>query len=107
VADGTTFSFDVNHSSRRSDDSFEWEVQRWNGSTWETARSGSSTSDETITTNAVNAGTYRFVFTVLDASSGGNYRVDIDNITQVSPNVLTGPAGEVDIVNTADELTVA
>jgi uncharacterized protein YegL len=107
VADGTTFSFDVDHSNRRGGDSFEWEVQRWNGSTWETARSGSSTSDETITTNAVNAGTYRFVFTVLDASSGGNYRVDIDNITQVSPNVLTGPAGEVDIVNTADELTVA
>ncbi|THF54992.1 retention module-containing protein [Pseudothauera rhizosphaerae] len=107
VVDGTHFRFDVGHNGRSSGDSFRWEVQRLNGADWETVSSGTRNSDGTVTTDSVDAGTYRFVFTVEDNSSRNDYRVDIDNIEQRSPDLVTGPGGTVDIVHSADDLAAA
>jgi Ca2+-binding RTX toxin-like protein len=61
-----------------------------------------------ITTGKVDAGEYRFVFTVNDNSNNPNSaKGRIDDIEVLVDNVVTGPAGNVEIVNSASELTTA
>ncbi len=108
----TSFTFNYTQSGRNSGDSFAWKLQTSTngGDTWTDVAgsfgsySNSSNNQQTATIGAVNSGVYRFVFTVNDGSSSGNYRVTIDNVNMLVPNTVTGPSGEPQIINSADEL---
>ena len=110
TVDQSSLSFEYGQNSRNSGDVFGWTLQRdQGGGVWVNADSGSvsNSGDGTVTTDPVTAGTYRFVFSVNDQTSPNNYTVDIDNITMTAPNVVAGPGGEPQVINTAAELTAA
>ncbi|GHC52186.1 hypothetical protein GCM10010096_25440 [Alcaligenes pakistanensis] len=105
-------SFHYSESGRKSQDVFQWQLQKFNEKTgnWEVVESGSRiNSNGTITTKPVGEGKYRFEFLVDDRSSSGNYKVYIDDVTLLSsgnPNDWT-EVNKVDIVNTKEDLDAA
>ncbi|MFJ3261054.1 retention module-containing protein [Pseudomonas sp. NPDC086581] len=112
-------SFDYRTGEFGSGDSFAWSLMKKvvaaNGAvSWELVDSGSRTSSDsaTITSKALVDGTYKLEFSANDNSTHwlwGSSDVDvrIDNITVVSPNVVTAPTGQVDIVKQASDLSAA
>ncbi|CAM5192788.1 hypothetical protein CDEN61S_02571 [Castellaniella denitrificans] len=111
----SVFSFDFRSVNFGDGDTFNWAVQKWTGSAWEIVNQGTHSAsadwDTIYTTQAVGAGTYQIVFTLNDNSQDGKQlEVQIDNIQQYtgkSSDFVTGPAGDVLVVNTADELAAA
>ena len=120
--DNTRFQFDLATSNWRSTggtssrDLFTWtlekktdQVDSGNNAIWEPADSGSRVSAlNNISTESVGPGEYRFVFTVTDRSDNSkSAQARIDEIEMLSPNYVTGPVGNVEIVTTADQLDAA
>ncbi|MHB9800000.1 Ig-like domain-containing protein [Pseudomonas sp. MT3] len=111
VTSGTTsrFSFDFSETLNPRD-TFEWRLEKLVNGGWSTVSDSgildSSTGSTTITTKAVGEGTYRFEFILTDNSSSDRATVYIDDIKQTiyTPNPVSGPVGQVDIVNSASEL---
>ncbi|MEP9317882.1 retention module-containing protein [Pseudomonas sp. LABIM340] len=113
VATGSTstFSFGVSESMRNGDD-FVWKLEKLVGGVWTQADTGTvnfQTGDATITTKSVDGGSYRFDFILTDNTNQGTATVDIDNIKQITltPTLVSGPTGQVDIVKQASDLTAA
>jgi len=112
-------SFDYRTSEFGSGDSFAWSLMKKvvaaNGAvSWELVDSGTRTSSDStnITSKTLVDGTYKLEFSVNDDSTHwlwGSSDVDIriDNIAVVTPNVVTAPTGQVDIVKQASDLTAA
>ncbi|MFC4862854.1 Ig-like domain-containing protein, partial [Pseudomonas sp. MAHUQ-62] len=108
-------SFSYQGTVFNSGDTFSWtlwkKVTAANGTTtWTMEDSGSRTTGTlaTIESKVLNDGTYKIEYLLNDASSGGNDAVvRIDNITVTSQNTVTGPTGQVDIVQQASDLTSA
>ncbi|MGE9761616.1 retention module-containing protein [Pseudomonas sp. PDM20] len=112
-------SFDYRTGEFGSGDSFAWSLMKKvvaaNGAvSWELVDSGSRTSSDsaTITSKTLVDGIYKLEFSANDNSTHwlwGSSDVDvrIDNITVVSPNVVTAPTGQVDIVKQASDLSAA
>ncbi|WP_254503876.1 tandem-95 repeat protein, partial [Pseudomonas triclosanedens] len=111
VTSGTTSSFSFSISETlNTRDTFEWRLEKLVNGTWSTiSDSGildSSTNSATITTKTVGEGTYRFEFILTDNSSSDRATVYVDDVKQTvnTSSPVTGPAGQVDIVNSASEL---
>ncbi|NHC61648.1 Ig-like domain-containing protein [Paenalcaligenes suwonensis] len=105
-------SFTYTESGRNRQDVFKWQLQKYNEKTgnWEVVQEGGRPgSSGTISTKPVGEGQYRFEFLVDDRSSGGDYKVYIDDVTLLSSGnpddwkVLN----KVDIVNTKEDLDAA
>ncbi|GAA3987356.1 hypothetical protein GCM10022279_07960 [Comamonas faecalis] len=91
-------------------DSFTWTLQRWDGSAWVDAATGSKTSDYSgsIDIDVDAAGSYRFVFDLNDASAGSDQASALlKEVTFIPNDTVTGPVGEAENVDTADELNAA
>lgn len=106
---GVKVSFDYRTASTGNGDAFAWTLQKKNGSVWEDVGSvktlSVSSGWNTITSDALAAGTYRLVYSVDDRSNGSNSaQLQIDNIYTLPTHV---PQGQPDIVNTAAELAAA
>ncbi len=104
------FSFSYRTEDFNTGDVFTWKLVKLDGSSWVDVQTGivtTSSGGTTVTTNALAAGQYGFVFQVLDGSgnNGDDFTVRIDNIALVTDQTVTGPIGEGQIVTTAAELT--
>ncbi|MFG5862185.1 retention module-containing protein [Metapseudomonas sp. CR1201] len=112
-----TFSYQGTEFS--SGDTFTWtllkKVTGANGSTtWAVEDSGTRTTgtSATIESKVLNDGTYKLAFSLNDGSThwlwgSADAIVRIDNIAVTSKNTVTGPTGQVDIVQQAGDLTSA
>ena len=108
-------SFDYTPANWTSGDTFTWRLQQTTdgGATWATVDSGTNAQTTTAITmgsSVVGAGTYRYVFEVEDKTTNNNYQVRIDNVQINFPdadNNVTGPAGQPQIIMSADQLTDA
>ncbi|HUE92939.1 Ig-like domain-containing protein, partial [Pseudomonas sp.] len=111
------FGFEFRTANFTEGDTFTWALEKQSGSgseaIWSTVTNAIGTytnaqaDDLNVYTTAAGAGTYRFVFTVTDNSiTGGNTTVYIDNIARYD-DLVSAPAGTVEIVTTADQLDAA
>ncbi|WP_448679534.1 retention module-containing protein [Pseudomonas nicosulfuronedens] len=111
-------SFDYRTNVFGSGDSFAWSLMKKvvaaNGAvSWELVDSGTRTSSDSanITSKTLVDGIYKLELSANDNSTSwlGSSDVDIriDNIAVVTPNVVTAPTGQVDIVKQASDLTAA
>ncbi|MDK7584856.1 Ig-like domain-containing protein, partial [Alcaligenes faecalis subsp. phenolicus] len=105
-------SFHYSENGRKSQDVFQWQLQKFNEKTgkWDLVESGSRVNSKgTITTKPVGEGQYRFEFLVDDRSSSGNYKVYIDDVTLLSSGNSNDwtEVNKVDIVNTKEDLDAA
>ncbi|GLZ84752.1 hypothetical protein Pres01_08030 [Metapseudomonas resinovorans] len=108
-------SFSYQSTVFNTNDTFTWtlwkKVTAANGTTsWTVEDSGTRTTgtSATIESKVLTDGDYKIEFSLNDASTGGNDAVVwIDNIAVTSQNVVTGPSGQVDIVQQASDLTSA
>ncbi|MFC4274374.1 type I secretion C-terminal target domain-containing protein [Achromobacter aloeverae] len=116
VANGesATFSFNMKASNYQSNDTVKWYLQEYvtnpatHTSYWTTVQSGMVTDsgNHTITTDAVDGGTYRLEIGVDDNTSSKALSVTVSDITMVTDHGdITAPTGEVDIVLQPDQLT--
>ncbi|MGY3852853.1 type I secretion C-terminal target domain-containing protein [Aeromonas aquatilis] len=82
-----------------SADSFSVQLQRWNGTSWVNV-GAAVTSIGTISSGALLAGDYRYVFTINEGRNSGTATLTIDNLSKVT----YPPVGQPDIITTADQL---
>uniref|UniRef100_UPI0004799CB4 beta strand repeat-containing protein n=1 Tax=Azovibrio restrictus TaxID=146938 RepID=UPI0004799CB4 len=103
------FTFDFATSSWNNADRLNWQLQRLGDNGWETVSSATLSSGATdVTTAAVGAGQYRFVFSVTDNSSGsGSAQARITDIRLEVPNIVEGTVGAPEIVNNASQFAAA
>ncbi|MDQ7985749.1 cadherin-like domain-containing protein, partial [Pseudomonas sp. G34] len=111
IAEGTlsTLRFAYGTADTGNGDSLSWKLQQLVQGVWTDVQSGGGTTAgnwTTAETSVVGAGTYRLAFTVDDKSNNlANATMWIDNISRVDYTKV--PVGKVEIVNSADELSVA
>nr|WP_232222376.1 immunoglobulin-like domain-containing protein [Halomonas alkaliantarctica] len=91
-----------------NDDSVVWKLQKLNGNNWTDVEGqggelGFSYSWRSAASGALEQGEYRIVYSVNNATTYGDATLYIDDI-KLTPYV---PQGEVNIVNSADELNAA
>jgi len=103
------FTFDFATSSWNNADRLNWQLQRLGDNGWETVSSATLSAGATdVTTAAVGAGEYRFVFSVTDNSSGsGSAQARISDIRLEVPNIVEGTVGAPEIVNNASQFAAA
>ena len=103
-------SFAYSTSGFKTGDQFTWILKKLINNVWTEVDRGTqeSASSQTITSQYVGAGSYKFEFLVNDGSSGSTFTVNIDDI-QVNyyATAITSNAGDVDIVNNAADLQAA
>ncbi|MCO8055107.1 Calx-beta domain-containing protein, partial [Acinetobacter towneri] len=112
-------SFEYLHANWVGGDSFTWTLQQKIGADWVDVDKGTNAQTNTGASAAVTMSsklvasnaTYRYVFTVEDQSTtGGKYRVHLDNIrvnyADATHNV-TGKQGQSEIIMTGDQLKYA
>nr|WP_232482963.1 immunoglobulin-like domain-containing protein [Halomonas alkaliphila] len=105
---GVSFRY---HADIWSNDSAAWKLQKLDGNSWTDVENqggglGYSYNWSSAASGALEQGTYRIAYTVNDETNEswtGNARLLIDDI-KLTPYV---PQGEVNIVNSADELNAA
>ena len=102
-----TAQFDYRTSSASNGDAFAWKLQKWVGGNWvdETgfATLSSNSNFTAVGSEILGAGTYRYVFSVHDQSSGGgSAQLRIDDVVLIPQTYVESAV--VDIVNTAEEL---
>ncbi|MGQ7249461.1 Ig-like domain-containing protein, partial [Halomonas sp. V046] len=107
----STIEFRYQTDAYGTSDNFRWDVQQDDGKGgWTSIRSGtvdnSQTSWSTIETGALQSGTYRLVFDVINGG-GQQDLVEIDSITVNDYVYPTAPTGQATIVNTAEDLEAA
>ncbi|WP_279615893.1 beta strand repeat-containing protein [Phytopseudomonas flavescens] len=111
VAEGafSSLRFAYGTADTGNGDSLSWKLQQFVSGTWVEVQTGGGTTGgswTTVETSVVGAGTYRLAFGVDDKSLNfSNASMSIDNITRVDYTKV--PVGKVEIVNSADELSVA
>ncbi|UQY35587.1 Ig-like domain-containing protein [Pseudomonas fulva] len=111
VADGafSSLRFAYGTTDTGSGDTLTWKLQQLVSGAWVDVQTGGGTTAgnwTSVETSVVGAGTYRLAFSVDDKSFNfGNASMSIDNITRVEYTKV--PVGKVEIVNSADELSVA
>ncbi len=106
---GDAFGFSFRTSNFGDADTFTWKLVNNSGQIIDQGtHSGELTSFTAVTTKpVVGAGTYRFIFEVLDGSSGGgNAEIQIDDIVRYQ-DVVAAPASDVDIVTNANQFAAA
>jgi Ca2+-binding RTX toxin-like protein len=105
---GDAFGFSFRTSNFGDADTFTWKLVNSSGAIIDQGtHNGALASYTDITTKPVPAGTYKFIFDVLDGSPDGSHaEVQIDNIVRYQ-DVVTGSYGSVDIVDSASDLTAA
>ncbi|MDD3484515.1 type I secretion C-terminal target domain-containing protein, partial [Azovibrio restrictus] len=105
------FTFDFATSSWNNADQLNWQLQHLGSNGWETVSSATLNAGATnVTTAAVDAGEYRFVFSVTDNSSGafsGSAQARISDIRLEVPNIVEGTVGAPEIVNNASQFAAA
>ncbi|WP_369692947.1 immunoglobulin-like domain-containing protein [Halomonas sp. BL6] len=109
AADGSQLRFSYSTFSNSSD-VFGYQLQKLVGGSWNSLiNSGlSRTGGSTIVINDLAAGDYRLVYSVDDRSNNNsNATMSLNEIGLVSPVPVTAAIGQPQIVNTADELSVA
>ncbi|WP_422103634.1 immunoglobulin-like domain-containing protein [Vreelandella sp.] len=103
-------SFSYNTVASRGD-AFSWSLQKRVGSSWNTAFSDSldqTSSHLTEKVQGLSVGEYRLIFTVSDGSVDVNQAaLNVYGIDVKTANAVEGVVGQPQIVNTADELSVA
>ncbi|WP_285663045.1 Ig-like domain-containing protein, partial [Phytopseudomonas straminea] len=111
IADGSfsSLKFAYGTTDTGSGDSLTWKLQQLVNGAWTDVQTGGGTTGgnwTNVETSVVGAGTYRLEFSVDDKSFNLNSAsMSIDNITRVDYTKV--PVGKVEIVNSADELSVA
>ncbi len=111
IADGTfsSLAFAYRTTDTSSGDSLTWKLQQLVKGAWVDVQAGGGTTGgdwTTAQTSVVGGGTYRLAFNVDDKSANfGNATMWIDDITRVDYTKV--PVGKVEIVNSADALSVA
>ncbi|AEF23225.1 Ig-like domain-containing protein [Pseudomonas fulva] len=111
IADGTFSSlrFAYGTADTTASDVLSWKVQQLVKGAWVDVQTGGGTTGgnwTTAETSVLGAGTYRMTFSVDDKSAlSANATMWIDDITRVDYTKV--PVGKVEIVNSADELSVA
>ncbi|MCO7227617.1 VWA domain-containing protein, partial [Halomonas sp. CnH100-B] len=109
AADGSQIRF-AYFTASNSSDVFGYQLQKLDGGSWSSLvnSSLSRTSGSTIVIDDLSAGDYRLVYSVDDRSNNNsNATMYVDEISLVSPVLVTAAIGQPQIVNTADELSVA
>jgi Ca2+-binding RTX toxin-like protein len=102
LAAGTGLRFELGVSSNvSSGDSFSVQLQRLVGSVWGNV-GAAVTSAGTISSGALAAGDYRYVFTLNEAGNSGTATLTIDSLNKVIGG--RPPVGQPDIITTADQL---
>ncbi|WP_146875792.1 type I secretion C-terminal target domain-containing protein, partial [Halovibrio variabilis] len=106
-----SLQFDYRTDDAHSNDSFSWQLQKYNSNDWETQEPvGLSRTNGFTQVNieGLDSGEYRIVYIVNDSGNGRhweNAELRIDNILLTEPDdVVTGPVGEPQVVNDADQL---
>ncbi|MBV7564673.1 Ig-like domain-containing protein [Pseudomonas sp. sia0905] len=111
IVDGSfsSLKFAYGTTDTGSGDSLTWKLQQLVNGAWTDVQTGGGTTGgnwTSVETSVVGAGTYRLEFSVDDKSFNLNSAsMSIDNITRVDYTKV--PVGKVEIVNSADELSVA
>ncbi|WP_256205856.1 MULTISPECIES: Calx-beta domain-containing protein [unclassified Pseudomonas] len=111
IADGSfsSLKFAYGTTDTSNGDSLTWKLQQLVNGAWTDVQTGGGTTGgnwTSVETSVVGAGTYRLEFSVDDKSFNLNSAsMSIDNITRVDYTKV--PVGKVEIVNSADELSVA
>ncbi|MER0043315.1 Ig-like domain-containing protein [Pseudomonas sp. MGal98] len=111
IADGafSSLRFAYGTTDTGNGDALSWKLQQLVQGVWTDVQTGGGTTGgnwTTAETAVVGAGTYRLAFSVDDKSSNfASATMAIDNITRVDYTKV--PVGKVEIVNSADELSVA
>jgi T1SS-143 domain-containing protein len=123
AAVGSILSFDFGLGGRTSEaDNFSWKIQKDVSGTWTDVQTGTLEGSGTITSDALDGGNYRLQFSVDDQAveeytvwiippfwsetrESTNDDLFIDNISLEQPINVTGPVGEPQVINDADELT--
>ncbi len=111
IADGafSSLRFAYGTADTGNGDALSWKLQQLVQGVWTDVQTGGGTTGgnwTTAETAVVGAGTYRLAFSVDDKSSNfASATMAIDNITRV--DYAKVPVGKVEIVNSADELSVA
>ena len=105
--DGAELRFEYSTSDFESNDSFSYALQKFDSGSWilvQTGTPGENGSWTDVSLNGLAAGEYRIVFNVLQGGSSGTEYVRINNIEL---HWADSPTGEVNIVNTAEDLAAA
>ncbi|XXF07671.1 Ig-like domain-containing protein [Pseudomonas sp. D2-3] len=111
IADGafSSLRFAYGTADTGNGDALSWKLQQLVQGVWTDVQTGGGTTGgnwTTAETAVVGAGAYRLAFSVDDKSSNfASATMAIDNITRV--DYAKVPVGKVEIVNSADELSVA
>ncbi len=111
IADGafSSLRFAYGTTDTGNGDALSWKLQQLVQGVWTDVQTGGGTTGgnwTTAETAVVGAGTYRLAFSVDDKSSNfASATMAIDNITRLDYTKV--PVGKVEIVNSADELSVA
>nr|WP_319022806.1 Ig-like domain-containing protein [Halomonas sp. S3-1-8] len=108
---GSTIEVSYRTSNSNVADTFAWKIQQLGKEGWVDASQydylDRTASFKEVVSGELGAGTYRVVFAVDNQYSSTTSNLWIDHVKLSQPNVLEAPAGQVQIVNTADELDVA
>ncbi|SDK85603.1 type I secretion C-terminal target domain (VC_A0849 subclass) [Modicisalibacter muralis] len=106
-----SFDYDISGFSWWGEDNFSWRLEKFNRGDWEATDHHGSDDWGRVTFDNIGPGQYQLVYTVEDKTGGWIFEEDanvsIDNVTLTQPAVVTGPVGEVSIVNNADDLDAA
>jgi VCBS repeat-containing protein len=106
VVEGGAVRFDYRSENGNSSDVVQWRLLRADGSIADSGSiSATQSSSGEITTDTLSAGSYRLQFVLQDNSSSNALGLRIDNIELGAPQTVTGPVGEPQIVQTAEELS--
>lgn len=109
--DGSILQFDYETTSLGSSDQVTWSLQKQDGANWTQVSGGELPEDQngdTVQSSPLESGNYRLVYTVLNGNGGSNNTEDLelDNVILFEPSdVVSGPVGEPQVINSAGELT--
>ncbi len=98
--------FQYSAANSNNGDTATWRLLDANGVAVQSGNlSRTQSSFTTISVTGLAPGEYRLQFELLDGSTNGNFEIRVDNIAVL--DVVTGPVGEPQIVQTGSELTAA
>jgi T1SS-143 domain-containing protein len=107
--DGSVLQFDYFTSGFGSGDEATWSLQVQDSGNWVQVSGGTlpenTGSSDTVQSTALDAGNYRLVYTINADQNGNTEELYIDDIELQVPQQVTGPVGEPQVINDADELT--
>ena len=109
AVDGSILQFDY-QTSNLGNDEITWSLQKLDGGAWvDVSGEGGvlpeETSRDTIQSSPLDSGSYRLVYTVDADGVGSTEELYLDDIELQVPQQVTGPVGEPQVINDADELT--